>query len=245
MSTSVSATSRQAAEALPSQGAIQRWFDRTYSTLGMEYLRPGEFYSVFMEYLGVRPGQQLLDIGCGPGLLLEQALEYGAGAWGIDVSATALALAGKRVPGAHVQVCNAEELCFADASFDCITCIGTFEHFLDGDRALAEIRRVLKPGGKICIMVPNSRTLKWQIEGELLKLHDKDSNERAAPLEEWREIFLRNRFTIDAIHRDEWPAYQRFRRFGGARRGFAEFGQRTRHLLPLRFANQFVFLLRP
>ncbi len=236
---------RLAEESQPSQLAIQRWFNRTYSDKGLAYLRPAEFYSIFMEYLEVGAGQRLLDIGCGPGLLLGQTVERGAEAWGIDVSHAALSLARRQVPEARVHVSNAEVLPFASGSFDHITCIGTFEHFLDGDRALAEMRRVLKVDGRICIMVPNSRTLKWQIEGELLGIHDKDSNERAATLEHWRETFLRNRFVIDHIHRDEWPAYQRRRRFGGGREGFATAGQRARHLLPLRFANQFVFLLRP
>ncbi len=229
----------------PSQLAIQRWFNRTYSTKGLTYLRPAEFYSIFMDYLDVRPGHRLLDIGCGPGLLLGQAAERGADAWGIDVSQTALALARRQVPRARVHVCNAESLCFGDDSFDHITCIGTFEHFLDGDRALAEMRRVLKPNGRICVMVPNSRTLKWQIEGELLSVHDKDSHERAASLEHWRQVFLRNRFDIGHIHRDEWPAYQRRRWFGRGGQGFAAASKSVRHLLPLRFANQFVFLLRP
>lgn len=229
----------------PSQPAIRRWFDRTYRTKGLGYLRPSEFYAIFLDYLGVRPGQRLLDVGCGPGLLLGQALARGAGAWGIDLSGTALALARAQAAGARLQACNAEALCFRGGSFDFITCIGTFEHFLDGDRALAEMRRVLRPEGRICVMVPNSRTLKWQLEGELLGLHDRDSHERAAPLEAWREVFAGNGFAIDRIHRDEWPAYRRRRLLGRGGDGFAAAGRRSRHLLPLCFANQFVFLLRP
>ena len=229
----------------PSQPAIRQWFDRTYRTKGLAYLRPAEFYAIFLEYLEVRPGQRLLDLGCGPGLLLGQALARGAGAWGIDLSGTALALARGQAPGARLQAGNAEALSFRDGSFDCITCIGTFEHFLDGERALAEMRRVLRPEGRICVMVPNSRTLKWQLEGELLGRHARDSHERAAPLEAWREVFAGNGFLIDRVHRDEWPAYRRRRLLGGGRRGFAAAGLRARHLLPLSFANQFVFLLRP
>ena len=229
----------------PSQPAIQRWFDRTYRAKGLSYLRPPEFYAIFPEYLELRPGQRLLDLGCGPGLLLGQALARGAGAWGIDLSATALALARARAAGARLHACNAEALCFRDGSFDVVTCVGTFEHFLDGDRTLAEMRRVLRPGGRICVMVPNSRTLKWQLEGELLGRHDRDSHERAAPLEAWRDVFAGNGFVIDRIHRDEWPAYRRRRLLGRGREGFATAGRRARHLLPLGFANQFVFLLRP
>lgn len=228
----------------PSQPAIQRWFDRTYRTKGLAYLRPAEFYAIFLDYLEVRPGQRLLDLGCGPGLLLGQALARGAGAWGIDLSATALALARGQASGARLQAGNAEALPFRDGSFDHITCIGTFEHFLDGDRALAELRRVLKVDGRICVMVPNSRTLKWRLEARL-GVHDPDSHERAATLEHWREVFVRNDLAIGGLHRDEWPRYRRRRLFGRASAGFVAVSRRPRHLLPLRFANQFIFLLRP
>lgn len=228
----------------PSQQAIRSWFDRTYRTLGLEYLREGEFYSIFMEYLGVKGGDRLLDVGCGPGLLLGQAVERGAEAWGIDVSASALTLARRLVPKARVSVGNAEALAFAAASFDHLTCIGTFEHFLNGDRALAEWRRVLKKDGRICVMVPNSWTLKWQLELRR-GVHHPDSHERAASLGHWRGIFLRNGFEIEALHRDEWPRYSRRRALLGPGRGFVAESLRYRHLAPLRFANQFVFILRP
>jgi SAM-dependent methyltransferase len=206
----------------PSRQAIRAWFDRTYRDQGLAYLRPPEFYSIFMGYLDVGPGHRLLDVGCGPGLLLGQAVERGA------------------------RVCagNAEALGFADRVFDRVTCIGTFEHFPDGGRALAELRRVLKPDGRLCVMVPNSRTLKWQLESRL-GVHDPDSHERAATLEHWREVFLGSRFTIDRVHRDEWPRWRRRRLLSRGGSGFVAAAQRARHLAPLCFANQFVFLLRP
>jgi SAM-dependent methyltransferase len=228
----------------PSRQAIRAWFDRTYRDQGLAYLRPPEFYSIFMGYLDVGPGHRLLDVGCGPGLLLGQAVERGADAWGVDVSATALALARRLAPRARVCAGNAEALGFADRVFDRVTCIGTFEHFPDGGRALAELRRVLKPDGRLCVMVPNSRTLKWQLESRL-GVHDPDSHERAATLEHWREVFLGSRFTIDRVHRDEWPRWRRRRLLSRGGSGFVAAAQRARHLAPLCFANQFVFLLRP
>jgi SAM-dependent methyltransferase len=229
---------------MPTQQAIRTWFDNTYSTKGLSYLRPPEFYSIFMEYLGVRPGNRVLDIGCGPGLLLGQALERGASAWGIDVSEAALAMVARQAPGAHVGVCNAEALCYPDGFFDFLTCIGVFEHALHPDQVLQEMRRVLKPGGRICLMVPNSRTLKWQIEANILGVHDEDSNERAFTFETWREILLRNGFVIEQIHPDEWPAYARRARFLGKRAGrFHMYAHRSRRLLPMRYSNQYVFIL--
>ena len=231
---------------MPTQQAIQRWFDGTYSRKGLSYLRPREFYSIFMKYLAVAEGDRLLDIGCGPGLLLAQALDRGALAAGVDISAGALAMVGAQAPGAHVSLCSAEALCWPDRFFDYITCIGVFEHFLQPDHALDEMRRVLKPQGRVCIMVPNSRTLKWQLEARVLRIHDEDSNEKASTLKSWRRVFLAKQFAIECIYPDEWPAYERRRRLSRSGAGsFADFAARTRRFPPLRFANQFVFILRP
>lgn len=230
---------------MPTQQAIRQWFNRTYSTKGLAYLRPREFYSIFMEYLQVGPGTRLLDIGCGPGLLLGNALDRGASAWGIDLSEAALVMASRHAPGARVALCNAESLCYPDHFFDCLTCIGVFEHTLHPDRALAEMRRVTKPDGRICCMVPNNRTLKWQVEANILHIHDEDSNEQAFTLETWTDVLLRNGFTIEHIHPDQWPGYARRVKFLGARAGpFAACANRVRRLVPMRFANQYVFLLR-
>jgi SAM-dependent methyltransferase len=227
------------------QQAIQKWFDRTYSEKGLTYLRPPEFYSVFMEYLSVKPGTRLLDVGCGPGLLLGQATAWGAFAVGIDVSLSGLSMVAMEAPRAHCSLCNAEALCWPSGFFDFITCIGVFEHILRPEKALEEMRRVSKPDGRICIMVPNSLTLRWQIESKVLRLHDEDSNERASTFETWRDLFLRNGFEIDDIYGDEWPAYVRRRRISGDRCGtFAAYGSRKRRFLPLQLSNQFVFILR-
>jgi len=228
------------------QQAIRQWFDRTYSEKGLTYLRPPEFYSVFMEYLAVKPGARLLDIGCGPGLLLNQATARRAFAVGIDVSQSGLSMVAQEAPGAYCSVCNAEALCWPNAFFDFITCIGVFEHILRPDLALDEMRRVTTPDGRICIMVPNSLTLRWQFESKVLRIHDEDSNERASTFETWRDLFLRNGFGIDDIYCDEWPAYVRRRRISGASCGtFAAYGRRKRRFFPLKLSNQFVFILRP
>jgi SAM-dependent methyltransferase len=218
---------------MPTQAAIRRWFDRTYAEKGLTYLRPAAFYAIFMEYLGVRPGERLLDVGCGPGLLLGEAVCRGARGHGVDVSLTALAIARRRTPGAGGVCCNAEALPFRDGGFDHVTCIGTLEHFLSAERALGEMRRVLKADGRACIQVPNVRALKWQIDAKLMRAHEEDSHERAATLEQWRELLARGGFAIERIERDEWPRRRWRARLAGAR-----------HLLPLRWATQYVFLLR-
>jgi ubiquinone/menaquinone biosynthesis C-methylase UbiE len=222
---------------MPTQEAVRRWFDRTYAVEGLRYLRPPAAYGFFVERLGVRCGERLLDVGCGPGLLTAEAMAAGAPAFGVDLSLTSLVLARRRNPRPLLACANAEALPFRDGCVRHVACIGTLEHFLSAERALAEMRRVLAPHGRACVMVPNSRAPKWLLEAKLLRRHHPDSHERAATLETWRELLTRCGFAVEWLGRDEWS-----RR---ARSGAESAGEARRHLWPLRFATQFVFLLRP
>jgi SAM-dependent methyltransferase len=190
---------------MPGQEAVRRWFDRTYAVEGLRYLRPSAFYSVFLKHLEVGPGHRLLDVGCGPGLLTGEALAAGVTGFGVDLSLTALALARRRSSRSLLACANAEALPFRDGCLQHLTCIGTLEHFLSAQRALAEMRRVLAPGGRACLMVPNSRAPKWLLEAKLLRRHDEDSHERAATFEQWRRLVTRAGFAVDWVGRDEWP----------------------------------------
>jgi SAM-dependent methyltransferase len=227
------------------QEAVQRWFDAVYAAKGLAYLRPPEYYDLFLDYLAVRPRERLLDVGCGPGLLLTQALRRGLNCAGIDLSEVALGLARERARSALLARCNGEALCFPDQSFDHVTCIGVVEHFLDVDRALAEMRRVARPEAGICILVPNARSLA-RICG-LRRTASGRPGESVATLDEWAQLFRRNGFLIERVERDQWGV-RRLRRVltGGRRRnGRGASMPRSWSPVPLRYANQFVFILRP
>src|ERR1044072_5887089 len=114
-----------------SQEQVQRWFDSVYQTQGLNYLRPPEAYTVFLQLLGVEPGKALLDVACGPGLLLRDARRHSLRSCGTDISTVALAMTPEVAPGALATAGNAEALPFADAVFDYVTCIGAVERFLN------------------------------------------------------------------------------------------------------------------
>ncbi len=95
-------------------------------------------------------GRQVLEYGCGTGSYAFALAERGARVVGIDISETAIELArGKGFPADNprFQLGNAEELAFDDAVFD-IVCGTSILHHLDIDRAIRELKRVLKPGGR-------------------------------------------------------------------------------------------------
>jgi SAM-dependent methyltransferase len=104
-----------------------------------------------LEALRLGAGDHLLDVGCGGGLLLRDALRSGSRATGIDHSEDMVALARERAPGAAVLLAEAERLPFAAGAFTAVAMSVVF-FFLDHPvAALRECRRVLRPGGRLAV----------------------------------------------------------------------------------------------
>jgi SAM-dependent methyltransferase len=221
-----------------SQHTVQQWFDTVYATRGLSYLRPAEAYPIFVHLVGAQPGERLLDVACGAGLLLRAARARGVRAIGIDLSRVAAGLAGK---GASVG--NAELLPYRDESFDCITCIGSLERMIDREAVLREMQRVARPGARFCVMVRNSRTLTWKVHADLLGRRNAAGHQDAAGLEQWTAMFERLGFVVDGIHPDQWFR-QRLRRAFGISWAAQEGVIAEPMLLPLRYANEFIYQLR-
>jgi SAM-dependent methyltransferase len=101
--------------------------------------------------LSLRRGDRLLDVGCGGGLLLRDAMALNAGATGLDHSPEMVELARLRAPAATVVEGSADHLPFADGMFTAVSMSVVFFFLGDPIRALEESRRVLAPGGRIAI----------------------------------------------------------------------------------------------
>jgi SAM-dependent methyltransferase len=108
-----------------------------------------EVFATALGHAGVRRGISLLDIGCGAGGALVLAHGMGAEITGLDASENFVAIAQERLPGASIKVGEMEELPFADASFDIVTGINSFQFAGDMIRALSEAGRVCRPGGSV------------------------------------------------------------------------------------------------
>jgi SAM-dependent methyltransferase len=101
--------------------------------------------------LGIDAGDRLLDVACGSGLALELAGLRGASCCGIDASARLVAVALDRNPGCDIRVGDMNALPWEEASFDVVTSFrGIWGTTPD---AVAEIYRVLRPGGRTGITV--------------------------------------------------------------------------------------------
>lgn len=95
-------------------------------------------------------GMRLLEVGCGRGHLISRLQAQGLDAVGIDANPHAV----EHGVASNLLVMQAEALDFPDASFDLLCSIHTIEHVGPLDRALAEMARVLKPGGKLLLIYP-------------------------------------------------------------------------------------------
>ena len=115
---------------------------------------------------GVRPGMRVLDVGCGRGETLRRCAKLGARAFGVDYASVAVRMAGRLVRGCWetqgvVAVYQADAKClpFPRASFDRVLMFDLVEHLRpwELERALAEVRRVLRPGGRLIVhTAPNA-----------------------------------------------------------------------------------------
>ena len=117
--------------------------------------------------LGARPGDRILDVGCGPGFYVTELLEaVGRNGLvvGVDGSADMLAVAAKRAEGhdnVELHEADATALPVPDESFDRALSVQVLEYVRDVPAALAEMCRALRPGGRVLVWDVDWATVSW------------------------------------------------------------------------------------
>jgi len=102
-----------------------------------------------------RPGERVLDLGCGAGRFVAALRDAGAHPVGVELAAAALERARANVPGADLRAVEPDgSLPLEHASVDLVWCSEVLEHIADTEHALLEVRRVLRSGGRVLITVP-------------------------------------------------------------------------------------------
>jgi len=151
-------------------------------------------------------GKQILDVGCGRGFAAELVREAGGDYTGIDFV--------RSRGGFRLALGDAANLPCADESVDGVFCVDAFEHFPEPDRAAAEIRRVLRPGGFFYLSAPNyantAGVVKWVYEE--LGIYERNT---WAPFGRWQAQELETPLTGHMVKRIFHGAgFGRIRRIG-------------------------------
>jgi SAM-dependent methyltransferase len=130
-----------------------------------ERSRPGyapDAVAWLAERLAIEPGRRVLDLAAGTGKLTRQLLPLGAEVVAVEPGDEMRAMLERVVPGAQALAGSAEAIPLPDASVDAITVAQAF-HWFQVEEALAEMHRVLRPGGGIALLWNE-----WDDEDELL-----------------------------------------------------------------------------
>jgi SAM-dependent methyltransferase len=115
------------------------------------------FYGPAAEHLDLHHDDILLDVACGSGALLDQYASDVHHIAGIDLSDIQIDLARRRLDGriadgsAEIVAGDAAHLPWDDNTFTAAACVGSLDYFTFPDAALREIRRVLRPGGRVVL----------------------------------------------------------------------------------------------
>jgi ubiquinone/menaquinone biosynthesis C-methylase UbiE len=116
-------------------------------------------------------GKKVLEVGCGNGYVLSRYAQNGADVVGVDITSTAIDLCRQRFTHMGLQgtfqEADAEQLSFADATFDCVCSMGVLHHVPDTAKAVAEIHRILKPGGRLIVMFYHRRSALYHVNFRL------------------------------------------------------------------------------
>ncbi|MDV5149037.1 methyltransferase domain-containing protein [Streptomyces sp. SBC-4] len=141
----------------PCAGRDRRWRPELADGVeGEPRLLPGahELRSLTYDVIGAGPGpgRSVVDVGCGAGRAVRELTERGVRAVGVDPSEQMIAVARGRWPEEDFRIAGAYELPLADGSMDGCRADKVFHELAEPERALAEARRVLAPGGRIVLI---------------------------------------------------------------------------------------------
>lgn len=127
-----------------------------YSHMSYQYVF-NVVFSVLDKY--TRKKDNVLDIGCGVGWLLQRTLDLGCNAYGIDFATSGIKIVKAKLKEANLMTSDANHTPFREETFDLITCTWLLEHVEKPEEILAEVFRILKNSGLAIFMSPSGELI--------------------------------------------------------------------------------------
>lgn len=143
-----------------------------------EYLRKAQ--KNLIELLELKENINFLDIGCGTGWAVAQVAERIGGRgifYGVDISAGMIEKAKEKYndfENFHFLQASSESIPLSDNFFDLIICTNSFHHYLHPAKAMGEISRLLKNGGRIYILDPTADSLAIKFADKIIRLLERE-----------------------------------------------------------------------
>ena len=154
-------------------------------------------------------GMRVLDLGCAGGFMAEALARRGARVTGIDPAERAIEAAREHAAGEGLDIRYdvgvGEALPYEDGAFDAVVCVDVLEHVADLERVVAEMARVLVPGGTLCYDTinrnPLARFAAITVAEDLLRLLPKGTHDPEMFIrpEELRELLEREGFRVGRV----------------------------------------------
>ena len=179
------------------------------------------------DLVAASPGERVLDLGCTAGAITHFLSTFGCEVVGVDSEPRAIDRARSLFPELRFEVADVASLPFADASFDKAVAADLVEHLEDTTfaRMLAEVRRVLVPGGTLSVYTPNPRHLIERLKKREILLAQNPTHIGLRTAPELRGALEAAGFAVD---RDEWrpsffPVLRTVERAAGRRTSFLRY----------------------
>jgi len=149
-----------------------------------------------------KKGRRLLDLGCGEGYFLGFAEKYFK-CVGIDISSYAISRARENAKNCDLYQGDCKKLSqFKDGSFDMVTAFDVLEHLTQSEKAIKEIKRILKNEGLFIFSTPNLDSFGHRIKKEKWVGFKDITHYSVRPKKEWEETLKKNDFQIIKLFYD-------------------------------------------
>jgi 2-polyprenyl-3-methyl-5-hydroxy-6-metoxy-1,4-benzoquinol methylase len=177
------------------------WYDEYYRRVATDICPWNEFLLPELA-AALKPGQKLVELGCGQGHILQYIAETKLlppeNIYGIDHSQVAVDFVRTRIPGANLSVGDLHQLDLPAESFDFCLLMETIEHLTDPLPVLEKINSLLKKDGVLYLSFPNYLHLPWLVMRILAEKLNRPNWVRLQPVDKIYTIFTIKKFLRSA-----------------------------------------------